>query len=246
MHFSWLSTSSSLEDHMKEDLTWNITTTEAVWKLPQKPDFLTPLRGVRFLRKALSASTAPPSRHLRPAASVWFSRCTEALSTSEGHKQFREDHWLCSPIAPFLSSYFCSFPLGVSAANQPFPSNLYISSISSSFIATNFLSSFTASTRLSAISSTAVGRPKTQMDSTHPRHKWLPPGRLHKALKHQHYWTSEQLFHTAVQAFSANKNNTKLWAKHLCVNGRDACVCSNLVIYCISCNYCLKLVNLHS
>lgn len=120
---------------MKEDLTGNITTTEAVWKLPQKLHCLTPLRGVRFLRKALSAS-------------VWFCRCTEALSTSEGHKQFREDHLLCSPIAPFLSSYFCSFPLGVSAANQPFPSNLHISSRSSSFAATNFLSSFTASTHL--------------------------------------------------------------------------------------------------
>lgn len=111
-HFSWLSTSSSLEDHMKEDLTWNITTTEAVRKVHQKLHLLTTLRGVIFLRKSLCPPIAHPSRPLWPAASVWFCRCTEARSTSEGHKQFREDHWLCSPIAPFLSSYFWFFPFG--------------------------------------------------------------------------------------------------------------------------------------
>lgn len=178
MHFSWLSTSSSLEDRMKEELSRNIATTEAVRKVHQKLNFLTTLRRVIFLGKSWCPSAAPPSRPLWPAASVWFSRCSEALRPSHAHYQFREDHWLGSPMAPFLSSHFWFLPSGISAANLPFPSNRHIFPTTSSFTPTNFLTSFTASTHLSAISSTAAGRPKTPMNTTHPRHKWLPPGTL--------------------------------------------------------------------
>lgn len=173
-HFSWLSTSSSLEDHKKEDLTWKITATEAVRKVHQQLHLLTTLGGVISLRKSSCPSTAPPSRPLWPAAPVWFCRCTEARSTSEGHKQFREDHWLCSPVAPFLSSYFWFFPSGISAANQPFPSHLQISSTSSSVTPTTFLSSFSACTHLSAISSTAAWRPKGADEHYATSTQWLP------------------------------------------------------------------------
>lgn len=75
------------------------------------------------LRNTSCPPTAPPSTAIWPPACVWFFGCTEAVSTSEGHKQFREDHCLSSPNAPFFYSCFWLFPSGVSAANRWSPSN---------------------------------------------------------------------------------------------------------------------------
>lgn len=144
--FSWSSASSSLENHTEEELTWNIATTEAVRKVHQKLRFLMMLRGGTSLRKSLCPSTAPPCRPISVALQMlWGSKNLRGSETSEKIAG-------CALLS-FLSS---SPTFWVSAENQPFPSNLHISSTASSFTPTTFLLSLTLSTRLSAISVNAA------------------------------------------------------------------------------------------
>lgn len=119
---------------MRGGLAWNIATT-----------------GARYIRNFTSWQCSGEScqsespcvllqLHCPDLSDLLFSTRIEALNTSEGHTQFREHQWLCSPIAQgSLSS----------------PSNLHISSTSSSV---TMSSPFTASTHLSPISFTSAGR----------------------------------------------------------------------------------------